>query len=58
VIPAVRVAQNKRLHHGISVCLLVQKFLFREISMQRSAQKKIVNREKANYDLGVGHDAK
>ena len=37
VISTRRVAQNKRFHYHISVCLLVQKFLFQEISMQRNA---------------------
>ena len=48
---AVRDAQNKRFHHRISVCLLVQKFLFQEISRQRNTKKKKVNRAKADYDL-------
>jgi len=35
-----------------------KKFLFQEISMQRNAQKKKINRQKNNYDLGVGPDEK
>ena len=37
MISAVRVAQNKRFHHHISVYLLLQtEFLFREISEQKN----------------------
>lgn len=50
VISAVRVTQNKRFH--TLVCLLVQYFLFQEISMQRECLEKKENEQTAGCDCG------
>ena len=54
MISAFRVAQNKRFHNHISVCLLVQYFLFLEILMQRGCLEKKVNRKRTGCDCGKG----
>ena len=58
VTSAVRVAQNKRFHHHISVCLLLQKIPISRDFYEKECLKTRVNSQKASYDLVEDPDGK